>query len=502
MPRFNDGDNSLYIDRAEVPNPKNLSRQELVHFDDSKIAETKKTLASSIPWQLWGILLVSSTFGIWLFMRWLGEEWCYSNRWICESAGLLPFVILWGTTGALLLYIGARIYNQWGLAVRNQIIRGREGTPISIHLVRAGILPDYFERMEMGQRRTAESIARSQPYGNSINNLNVRSDPQRLSATPTGVDGLVQIEADQPETWTINQLRRWLLEQAYHFMIVGSTQTGKTTAARAFIKWCVDQGYLIDVISIKARLDEWGFPVIGAGRNVQDITKALAALDQELSRREQVFAQLTMADDVESHLPHLIVFIDEILALSVNVNKNVRQTWRDFVVKFLTVSAGLNVHIVFLTQSGLVEALGVKNMGDVRKNLGRLETQSPIKGVYELAYVQHAWSKKEELIWIEDTYELYTTANQLNVPEAQIFLPRPLPDLQVDNEELSDNLICAALEDSAEGLTIAELVEATGFYENYVRGQIKRLKTQGRITVTGKRGSSNVHSLVPSANDL
>lgn len=494
---FGSDNNSLYIDRAEIPNPKEPSRQDIKQFNDGTIVESKRSFGSMIPWQLWGILLISTTFGLWLFTGWLGQEFCYDNRWVCNTAGFLPFVLLWGVVALSLGYVGLRLYDQWGLARRNQIIRGREGTPVSVHSIIEGILPQYFERMETSQQQTAVNVSRAQPYGASINNLNIRSES--LHTTPSGIDGIVHVDAAQPDMKNIDQLRAWLLEHVYHLMIVGATRTGKTTFARAFIKWCVDQGYLVDVITVKARKDEWGMPVIGAGRNVKEITNALAWLDQELTRREQLFAKLSMADDVDQHLPKCVIFIDEILALSVNIDKEIREIWRAFVIKFLTVSAGLNMHIMFLTQSGLVEALGIKNMGDVRKNLARVETSSPLKGVHELCQVVNPWTNDEELIWIDGVEALHTIALQLEVPVHLRAIPRPVPDVQVEPQR-NPNAILSVLQENPQGLTINQMVTLTGLRENYIRSEVKRLQSKEEVYEVSRgnrKGSAKIYGVTP-----
>lgn len=148
-------------------------------------------------------------------------------------------------------------------------------------------------------------------------------------------------------------------------MIVGESQSGKSTTARALLaeRARTDQIVILDP---HEKFNDWGSlqeTVIGRDRNLDAIVAAMVALNVEFERRfkrgEQVDKGLT-------------VFIDEVPAIIAAAPEV-----GDYLAAWLLEAAKAKFRVVFLTQEPGVEALGLKGKGRVR-----LSTRKVLLGAY------------------------------------------------------------------------------------------------------------------------
>jgi hypothetical protein len=153
---------------------------------------------------------------------------------------------------------------------------------------------------------------------------------------------------------------RWwpqVVQQVVHLLIVGESQEGKSTSARALLQARATTDTIL-VLDPHGKFNDWGVPVIGVGRDWAALDRAFVALGDELSRRyrpgEPVDAPLT-------------IFIDEYPAIAANC-PSAKQA-------FLTLAregAKARMRLVILTQDANVETLGISGQGAVRRNFTRL----------------------------------------------------------------------------------------------------------------------------------
>lgn len=168
------------------------------------------------------------------------------------------------------------------------------------------------------------------------------------SAPPAPADARVQ---PHEEWWPI------VLNKVHHLMVVGSTQEGKSTSVRALVKERARTD-LVLVIDPHGKLNKWGTPAVGTGRNWAQIDQTFQALQAELSRRYR--------EDEEIGAP-LSIFIDEYPTIAANC-QHAQRTFLDLARE----GAKVRMRLVVLTHSPNVEALGISGQGDARDNFSKL----------------------------------------------------------------------------------------------------------------------------------
>jgi hypothetical protein len=143
----------------------------------------------------------------------------------------------------------------------------------------------------------------------------------------------------------------------HHLLIVGETQEGKSTTARALL---IDRARTdsIVVIDPHAKLNGWGVPTIGDGRDFAAIDAALVALEAEMSRR------YTPGEDIGASLT---IFIDEYPAIA-DECRHAKQAF----LRLAREGAKVRMRLVVLTQDANVETLGIRGQGAARSNFARL----------------------------------------------------------------------------------------------------------------------------------
>ncbi len=148
-------------------------------------------------------------------------------------------------------------------------------------------------------------------------------------------------------------------------MIVGESQSGKSTTARALL---VERAHTdrIVILDPHEKFNDWGAlqeSVIGRDRDLDAIVAAVANLHTEFERR---FMRGEHAED------GLTIFIDEVPAIIA-----VAPEVADYLAAWLLEGAKAKFRIVFLTQEPGVEALGLRGKGRVR-----LSTRKVLLGAY------------------------------------------------------------------------------------------------------------------------
>lgn len=139
-----------------------------------------------------------------------------------------------------------------------------------------------------------------------------------------------------------------------HLLIAGRTGSGKSTLARALLAAVARAGDMVAVIDPHAEANRWPVPAIGAGRDYAAIAAALAALDAEVTNRYQALAAGRVS-------PALTVIIDEVPAVAAQVS-----SWRDWATRIGSEARKAGVRVILLSQSPLVEDLGVNSV--MRRN--------------------------------------------------------------------------------------------------------------------------------------
>lgn len=172
--------------------------------------------------------------------------------------------------------------------------------------------------------------------------------PQHPTATP---DPAEPRTAPHGEWWPV------VVGEVHHLLIVGETQEGKSTTARALL---IDRARTdsIVVIDPHAKLNDWRVSTIGDGRDFPAIDEALVALESEMSRR------YTPGEDIGEPLT---IFIDEYPAIA-DECRHAKQAF----LRLAREGAKVRMRLVVLTQDANVETLGIRGQGAARSNFARL----------------------------------------------------------------------------------------------------------------------------------
>jgi hypothetical protein len=174
------------------------------------------------------------------------------------------------------------------------------------------------------------------------------STPTQPATTP---DPAAPRTAPHSEWWPV------VVGDVHHLLIVGETQEGKSTTARALL---IDRARTdsIVVIDPHAKLNGWGVPTIGDGRDFAAVDAALVALEAEMSRR------YTPGEDIGAPLT---IFIDEYPAIA-DECRHAKQAF----LRLAREGAKVHMRLVVLTQDANVETLGIRGQGAARLNFARL----------------------------------------------------------------------------------------------------------------------------------
>jgi len=163
-----------------------------------------------------------------------------------------------------------------------------------------------------------------------------------------------------------------LMPYAEHWLMVGSTQSGKTTAMIHLALAYQRQGARVTALDIHASKNPWPFPAVGRGRDFEAVAASLAATHDALNKRSG-----TGQDS-----PALVVVVDEWPAVvdgCLDAGHDVRRYLRELVRE----GAKFGITIILAAHGDGVEDLGTQGRKSVRDN-------------FQIVYFSHRWKSRNE----------------------------------------------------------------------------------------------------------
>jgi len=154
---------------------------------------------------------------------------------------------------------------------------------------------------------------------------------------------------------------RRAVKDVVHLMIVGETNSGKSTAATALLA-CRAQIDRVLILDPHAAPGDWsGLPAIGQGRDYAAIDRAFLQLEREMSERYQ-----RRAAGQPFGAP-MTIFIDEYPTIAANC-PGAAKAFKALAREGRKVA----MRLVVLTQDANVKTLGIEGEGPVRESFSRL----------------------------------------------------------------------------------------------------------------------------------
>lgn len=307
-------------------------------------------VAVAVAWALWGLWKTSYCWG--------GRNWqaCDSLLWWEPAGALLAVALVVGLPAARVLLWGLA---EWRLAqaraARVATTYNRWGDP-----QRIDVLLPLVEEARRYQLAT-ELKRQTAPWEmyHSVNTFSPSLQaPKEAPALPAPAEesGLVPVDTFLP----------WLME-LHHTMIAGATGSGKTTFARIALGERLRMGYAGLIVDPKGK-DWYGLPVVGGGRKFADILATLDGVRLEMDRRFDAYGR-----GVRDFEP-LVVLVDEVPDIMEACRDERRRVvdgrWMRFVKQLGSLAREVQISVILLTQSPLVEDIGMNSA--MRKNFTRI----------------------------------------------------------------------------------------------------------------------------------
>ena len=271
----------------------------------------------------------------------------------------------------------------WGLmirmraeAARMSVTRDRYGNPVSAHAV-----------LQQSPERAWDALALATSADIATAPHRIYRGADALSITTQAGAAAAKAEVPALSISTTAQAGAWLdwLDERPHLLLAAASGAGKSVLANVVIARqaqrpgttvaILDRHWSPMVESDEGRLvPKWG-GIAPLAVAYADIRGALMALRGEYDRR---MAQLNAGEVREGRFPPILVVIDEVPEVMREVRKldpKGMDTWADAVVVLGSGGRKVNMHGRLLTQSPLVEDIGMNSA--MRKNFYRVALAQP-----------------------------------------------------------------------------------------------------------------------------
>lgn len=185
------------------------------------------------------------------------------------------------------------------------------------------------------------------------------------------IDGLIGKELKLPLGYDISgELRTFSLDDTYHVLIGGPTRTGKSTTLNGWIYTLLNSPIKPQIIVGDCKRAEFSYlkRYIHLYTTVQEVTEALATIEQEMRRRLDILydAEYENYKVYPGDMRRIVVIIDEMG----EIKSKQAITHID---SLLRLSAATGIHLILASQRPSSTFLGKANVGDLKSNLiGRL----------------------------------------------------------------------------------------------------------------------------------
>ena len=240
--------------------------------------------------------------------------------------------------------------------------------------------PSFWAFHTLHKRSMARWHTEQQQHAGSAARLQQRSQPQALVARASAASQVappvqrrqsvvvpkVSVAMKESNPHAVLPIAQVLqqLHGSTHVLIVGPTNAGKTTAARALLLQRIQAGEHVVLIDPHATADTWGgLEATGAGRDYAAITLLLEQLLAELSER---YTKQSTHPAWQSQ--PLTIVIDEWPSIQHHCGKLAGS----FLTQLAQEGRKAAMRLVMLAQSDRVESLGIHGKGDVRTNFATL----------------------------------------------------------------------------------------------------------------------------------
>ena len=145
---------------------------------------------------------------------------------------------------------------------------------------------------------------------------------------------------------------------ALHLIIVGESDAGKSTTARALTNASQALGRVI-ALDPHGRAKDWpGLTIVGNGRNYEAIDQAMKAATEELTTRYKKY------DQGQDSFDRLTFLVDETTAIAKKC-----KVWQQFFEEIATEGRKVNMRLIVLIHGKGVKTLNLEGQGDLRNNL-------------------------------------------------------------------------------------------------------------------------------------
>lgn len=189
------------------------------------------------------------------------------------------------------------------------------------------------------------------------------------------------------------------------YAIIGGQQSGKTWQAHHVLWAWKEKGADTMVIAPKWDVDEWTFvdKKFGGGGDWQSVGEGLDELQREIAARH--------ANTAVSHKSHkvLVCVIDDVTPLVQNVDN-----FEDFIMTATTLSASVNVVIIFLIHADTRDAWGVGTKGKA------------LTGTFVKLFISPTYTKAGELVKGGASGMVCFNGERVGKPVTLLNTPKPM----------------------------------------------------------------------------